>query len=455
MEDRGAILRMPPNFVWGAATAAHQNEGGNDNNQWAAWEQQPGRILAGQTCGRATDWWNLSTAEADFDRAAGLGLNSLRMSLEWSRIEPEENVFDTAALRHYRRMIGLLQERCLEPLVTLHHFTDPAWLAGRGGWENPRVIEYFARFVTKVVDALGDQVNFWCTINEPMVYAYSGYLEGYFPPGARSLRRMLGVLRQMLLAHGRAYRIIHALQNGARVGLAHNMRVLLPADPTNVADQRAVAVLDQIGNLTTLEATLHGRLIPPVGWGQTVSQLLDTSDYIGLNYYTTERAAFDPSRPAELFTRRFYDGGGELSEQTAAGYPYGEINPGGLYLALKRLAAYGKPIYVTENGVPDRDDRVRPRFIATHLAEAWRAIREGVDLRGYYHWTLVDNFEWCEGWQLRFGLFDVDLATGARSPKTSAAVYGRIAQANGVPREVMERVAPLEVVRYFPDGRGA
>jgi beta-glucosidase len=449
MQSDGATLRMPANFVWGAATAAHQNEGDNFKNQWAAWEQQPGRILAGQMAGKTTDWWNLAAAEEDFDRAAELGLNGLRLSIEWSRIEPDEGVFDLSALRHYREMIRLVCARSINPMVTLHHFTDPLWLARRGGWENPKVAQYFGRFVAKVVDALGDQVHLWCTINEPIVYAYSGYLEGYFPPGAHNLARMVNVLRNMLLAHGRAYRVIHSLQNGAQVGLAHNLRVLLPVLPNSDADRRATALLDQIGNRTTLEATLHGRLIWPIGWGQTESQLIDSCDYIGLNYYTAERVAFDMSRPLELFTRRSYDPTTEQSEPTAAGRPYGEINPHGLYLALKRVGAYGKPVYITENGVPDRDDRVRPRFITTHLAEAWRAIQEGVDLRGYYHWTLVDNFEWCEGWQLRFGLFDFDLATGARTPKTSAAVYSRIAQANGIPRQVMEKVAPGEAGKYF------
>jgi beta-glucosidase len=449
MANNSAVLHMPDNFLWGAATAAHQNEGNNDNNQWAAWEQQPGRIHEGQRCGATTGWSNLADAGADFDRAADLGINSLRVSVEWSRIEPEEGIFDRGALDYYQAMVRALRERQIEPMVTLHHFTDPLWLTRQGGWENPSVTDHFARFVTRVVEALGDEVRLWCTINEPIVYAYSGYLEGNFPPGAQSMPRTMNVLRRMLLTHGRIYRLIHTLQNGAQVGLAHNLRVLLPADPNSAADRRATALVDMVANGTTLEAILHGRLVPLIGWGQTVSQLIDTADYIGLNYYTTERVTADPRRPGELFTRRFLDPHGELSEPTAAGTPYGEINPHGLYLALKRLQPYGKPIYITENGLPDRDDSIRPRFIATHLAEAWRAVQEGVDLRGYYHWTLVDNFEWCEGYTLRFGLYDLDLNTGVRTPKASAAVYSRIIQGNGVPRHVLEKVAPGEAQKYF------
>lgn len=443
------MLRFPDGFLWGAATAAHQNEGGNDNNQWAAWEQQPGRIHEGATAGQATGWWDLATAAADFDRAADLGLNSLRLSVEWSRIEPQPGVFDEAALRHYAEMIGLLRVRGIEPMVSLHHFTDPLWLTALGGWENPLITDYFSRFVARVVEALGDQVTLWCTINEPIVYAQGGYLGGSFPPGVNSLPRALKVLRHMLLAHGRAYRTIHRLQNGARVGLAHHMRLFLPANPASAADRRAAALLDQAANRATLEAITHGRLTPLIGAGQQVTQLIDASDYIGLNYYTAVRVAFDPGRPGGLFARQFMDPAAELSEVTPEGEPYSEINPHGIYLALKRLAAYGKPIYITENGLPDREDEIRPRFLATYLAEVWRAIQDGADVRGYYHWTLVDNFEWAAGWSLRFGLIELDPATGARVARPSAAVFSRIAQANGVPRSLLAKVAPASMGEYF------
>lgn len=437
------ILRMPDGFLWGAATAAHQNEGGNRNNQWAAWEQQPGRIHNGDVAGVATDWWNLATAEADFDRAAELGLNSLRLSVEWSRIEPEEGLFDQSALRKYAEMVGLLRARGIEPMVTLHHFTDPLWLTDLGAWENPQVEDYFARFTTRVVEALGDQVTLWCTVNEPIVYAYNGFAGGgLFPPGAGNLRRAFAVLRQMLLAHGRAYRTIHRLQNGARVGLAHNHRVYLPANPASALDRRAAALLDRIANRAVYESFTRGKLLPPLGLGQRVTPLIDACDYIGVNYYTPARVRFDPTAPGQFFAQQSYSPEAELSDVTPAGEAYGEIAPEGLYRALMQAAAYGKPIYITECGVPDHDDDVRPRFLATHLAETWRAIRDGADVRGFYHWTLVDNFEWAAAWSLRFGLFELDPATQERTPRTSAAVYGRMAQANGVPVSLLERVAP-------------
>jgi beta-glucosidase len=446
-----ARLGMPEGFLWGVATAAHQNEGHNVGNQWAAWENQPGRIYAGQRSGRAANWWDLETAAADFDRAADLGLNSLRLSVEWSRIEPEPGVFDRTAISHYREMIGLLSARGLQPMVTLHHFTDPLWLTAAGGWENPAVEEAFVRFTIYVVESLGDLVTLWCTINEPTVYAIEGFLDGYFPPGAKSLRRTLAVMRRMVLTHGRAYRTIHRLQNNARVGLAHHYRLFLPARPERAVDRQAAALLNQVANRCVLEAVTRGRLTPLLGYGQQATHLIDACDYIGLNYYSPVCVAFDPTQPRWLFTRQFLDSTAESTDETPLGQPYSQVEPRGLYVVLKETGAYGKPIYITENGLPDADDDQRPRFIATHLAEAWRALRDGVDLRGYYHWTLVDNFEWAAGWSLRFGLYELDAETGERTPRASSAVYGRIAQANGVPRAVLERVAPQAVPTYFGD----
>jgi beta-glucosidase len=440
------ILRMPAGFLWGAATAAHQNEGHNHNNQWGAWEQQPGRIHEGQRSGKATDWWTLETAAADFDRAAELGLNSIRLSVEWSRIEPEPGVFDQSALRKYAAMMGLLRARGLEPMVTLHHFTDPLWLMEIGGWENPLVEDYFSRFTERVVEALGDQVKLWCTINEPIVYAVGGYLGGSFPPGVNSLRRANAVLRRMLLAHGRAYRTIHRVQAGTRVGLAHHMRLHLPADPTRALDRRAAAVMNQVANRSTLEAITTGKLTPLIGVGQTASHLIDTSDFIGINYYTTILTRFAPTKPQSLLAYTFFDPRAEFSDFDPSGAPYGIIDPRGLYETVKIVAAYGKPIYITENGVPDEDDHLRGRFIATHLAETWRAIQAGADVRGYYHWTLVDNFEWAAAWSLKFGLFSLDLDTGSRTAKPSAALYAQMAQANGIPRSLLETVAPEYVL---------
>jgi beta-glucosidase len=451
-----STLSFPPGFRWGAATASHQNEGGNEANQWAAWEQQPDRIHEGQRSGRATDWWNPASAAADFDRAADMGLNALRVSIEWSRVEPESGEFSREALAHYRDMMRGLRQRGIEPLVTLHHFTDPLWLTAIGGWENPLISDYFARYVTRVVDALGAEVDFWCTINEPLVYAFYGYKDGRFPPGGHSIRRAVNVLRNMLLAHGRAYRTIHRIQNAARVGLAHHMRYFVPANPASALDRKVTAWLDQVANRSTLNAITAGRLTPLLGIGQTVPQLIDASDYIGVNFYSTAHVAFSRLDPGMFFARQYITPHLDPCDQTPDGEPFCEINPQGMYLVLTDLARYGKPIYVTEHGLPDHDDDQRPYVLVTYLSEMWRALQAGADVRGYYHWTLVDNFEWAAGWSLRFGLIDLDPETGARTPRQSAAIYGRIAQTNGIPRSLIERFAPgwLDEVNGWAAGGG-
>jgi len=296
--------------------------------------------------------------------------------------------------------------------------------------------------VTRVVDALGDQVTFWCTINEPIVYACYGYKDGRFPPGATSLRRAVNVLRNMLLAHGRAYRTIHRIQSNARVGLAHHMRYFLPANPASAADRRVTALMDQLANRSTLEAITAGRLTPPIGVGQMVTQLIDTCDYLGLNFYSTAHVAFDRVQPGMFFARQYITPHLDPCDETPEGEPFCEINPEGMYLALTDLAQYGKPIYITEHGLPDSDDNQRPYVLVSYLAEVWRALQAGADVRGYYHWTLVDNFEWAAGWHLRFGLIELDPATGERTPRASAAIYSRIVQSNGVPRTLLALYAP-------------
>ncbi|RPJ01843.1 MAG: glycoside hydrolase family 1 protein, partial [Chloroflexi bacterium] len=181
-------LTFPVDFLWGVATAAHQVEGGDPPNNWTTWEQTPGHIFQDQRAGKACDWWG-GRYEEDFDRAAELNLNALRLSVEWSRIEPTRGKFNSAALDHYNRVIAALRQRGMEPMVTLHHFTDPQWIVDLGGWTNPETVRRYERFARLIMDELGHGVRMWCTINEPMVYATQGYLIGQFPPGQRNLKR--------------------------------------------------------------------------------------------------------------------------------------------------------------------------------------------------------------------------------------------------------------------------
>jgi beta-glucosidase len=432
--NESSPLQFPEGFRWGVATAAHQVEGGNSNNNWWVWEQQSGRIRQGHRSGRACNWWE--DAESDFDRAAELGLDTLRLSVEWSRIEPSLGQFDEWALERYARMLQALHQRGIEPMITLHHFSDPLWLEERGGWENPETIELFTRFAQRTLEALAPYCSLWCTINEPNVYAYNGYVEGVFPPGKSDLITAWRVVRHMMAGHASAYHTIHALQPQARVGFAHNMRAFDPTKPSSPLDRWIVRFVDQTFNRAILTALTEGRWTFPLGLG-TATALRNTLDWIGLNYYTRDLVAFDLSKPQELFQRRFYADGAELLDGG-----FGEFYPLGMYRFLQYLANLGLPIYVTENGIPDNDDDQRPRYLLTHLYQMWRTIQSGAPVVGYYHWTLVDNFEWAEGWTLRFGLFEMDPATQERTARPSARLFADIARNNAITPQAIEIYAP-------------
>ncbi|MFZ1465364.1 MAG: family 1 glycosylhydrolase [Anaerolineae bacterium] len=437
---------FPAGFLWGTATAAHQVEGNNRNNQWWAWEQIPGHIHQNQRSGLACNWWTPGGAEADLDRAQALGQNAHRLSVEWSRLEPSAGVFDPAAFARYREILTALRARGLSAMVTLHHFTNPLWFEAQGAWLNPRSVALFQRFVERVAGELGDLVDLWCTINEPNVVATLGYLVGEFPPGQRSPLAPFRVTRNLLLAHAAAYHAIHRQDSQAQVGLALQLRPFVPARPTARLDRWVARMQDYLFNQSLLTAIRDGVLRPPLGLGETVVALVDSSDFLGINFYTRELVHFDLRVPGDLFGRRSFSPTGEMSDLTSSGAPYSECVPDSLEQLLLQLTPCGKPIYITECGLPDADDDQRPRFLITHLAAVQRAIQAGAPVEGFFHWTLVDNFEWAEGWHLRFGLIELDTATQARQPRASAQTYADICRTNAITPAVVQRDAP-EVFR--------
>lgn len=443
------ILRFPGGFLWGTASASHQCEGGNTNNQWYHWEQQ-GHILSGDICGDATNWWQ--QAEADFERAEQLENNALRLSLEWSRIEPREGDWDSSAIERYRAMLHDLRQRHMVPVVALHHFSEPWWFAERGGFANVDNIQYFVRYVKYVVAHLQDLCDFWITINEPNVYGVLGYLIGSFPPGESDLKRALEVIRNLFQAHIEAFYSISELQPESRIGYCLQYRLFDPARTYWPLDVSAAVLQEESFNWIWLKAAESGRF--PFPFNALLKPLVHaagTRDYHGINYYTREMVSFDATKPSELFAHRFIRPGAIVNDTGLEG-TFGEIYPEGLYRVLKavhRRTRGNKPLYITENGFCDaRDDR-RPRAILEHLAMVHRAINEGIPVRGYLHWTLVDNFEWAEGWSARFGLIELDLATQKRIPRKSASLFGEICRANAITEEIVERYAPEAMSAIF------
>jgi beta-glucosidase len=362
-----------------------------------------------------------------------MGQNAHRFSVEWSRVEPLEGQFDRAALAHYAGVVRTCRDAGMEPVVTLHHFTLPLWLADDGGALASRAPLRFARFAAACAEAFGAEVRWWITVNEPVVLATVGYLRGEWPPGATSVRQSFAALRGLTRMHAAASvalrRVAAAHGWEARISVAHHVRGLRPANPASPLDRLAAAVPDHVFNRWFLRACRSGRLLPPVGLGRRVAGLRDSLDYVGLNYYCDDVLSFDITRPGELFARQGPPPGLPLSTFGWA------IEPDGLRRALHSVAreSGGLPVLVTENGVADRDDELRPGFLVDHLTAVHQAIGEGVDVRGYLHWTAWDNFEWAEGHTQRFGLYAVDPQTLERCPKPSAALYAAICRSRGIP----------------------
>lgn len=428
-------IRFPDDFLWGTATSAHQVEGGNTNNDWWEWEQTKGRIKGGATSQRACDHYN--RYGEDWRLARSLGQNAHRLSVEWSRIEPQEGMWDESALAHYRESLLVMRDEGLQPMVTLHHFTNPRWFVACGGWENERSVRQFTRFVTRVVSQLEDLCTLWVTINEPMVYYYEGYLTRRWPPGKGGPLRGLWTVRNMLRAHAKAYRLIHAMQPAAQVGVAHNMRLFDPLNPRSRLDRAVAAAEDRVFNRVLLWALADGFVRLPLGLGGYWQEAADSLDFVGLNYYTRDMVSFS-LRQATAFCAR---------NTVRAGAPtdlFGwEIYAEGLYRLLMQLADFGKPIYVTESGLADAADEKRPRYIVDIVRAMWRAMQEGAPVKGYFHWSLLDNFEWAEGYSVPFGLVAVDPSDQERTVKHSGRVYQKICQARGVDAD-LGRLYPVE-----------
>ncbi len=449
---RQRALQFPEGFLWGTASSSYQCEGGNTNNQWYRWEQQ-GHILSGESCGRASNWWE--QAERDFDLAEQMENNALRLSLEWSRIEPLEGKWDTAALDRYRAMLIDLRQRHMKPILTLHHFTEPLWFADRGGFAKASNIRFFVRYATRVVQALRDLCDFWLTFNEPNVYATQGYVIGSFPPGEQNFFRGFHVLRNMMQAHVETFYAIRRLQPEGMIGYCLHYRLFDPANPFSPLDQAVSWIQETYFDWAALQAAESGRFTFPLSvFLAPIARAAGSRDYHGVNYYTREMVRFDPGNPSELFGRRFVRPGA-MRNDPGLDNSFGEIYPQGMYRVLKdiyRRTQGNKPIYITENGFSDALDTRRPRAILEHLAMVHRAIGEGIPVRGYLHWTLVDNFEWNNGWVARFGLIELDPPTQQRIPRRSASMFGEICRANAITESIVERYAPEAMDTIFGKG---
>jgi beta-glucosidase len=403
---------FPSSFLWGAATSAHQVEGNNRWNDW--WEyEHSGRLpyVSGEACR------HYELYEQDFDLARSLGHNAHRFSIEWSRIEPAEGQWDSAAIEHYRTVIAALRRRGLEPVVTLHHFTNPAWFARSGGWIRRDSAKLFARYVGLVGQELGSDVRYWLTINEPTVYALQGYINGEWPPLLKqSWIKAAIVLKNLARAHCLACESLHRINDAVKVGFAHNAPYVMPCNPRRRPDRIAATIRDFLLNrafFVLIGASFTRR--------ESTTRYLD---YLGINYYTRAiiRSAGAGTRALLGETCRLdhHTDGGRVSD---IGW---EVYPFGLQMVLRKFSRLGVPLFVTENGIATDDENLRHMFITQHLGQLAEARQAGVDVIGYLYWSLIDNFEWAMGTRPHFGLAAVDPQTYERRARPHVEDFSAI-----------------------------
>jgi len=407
-------------FLWGVATSAYQLEGGPDSD-WAQWEEA-GRLNARhERCGAATG--HARSWKSDLALLPAIGANAYRFSLEWSRIEPSKGHIDGAALEDARRRIEALRALGIEPMMTLFHYTHPAWF-WEYGWDSREGRAAFVRFASRAAEAFGDLVSWHSLVNEPIVFLLGGYLEGVIPPGRRDFALGARALEGMLHGFVEAAALFRSANPAARFGIAHNMLDFAPERPSSWADRRLTAAADRFYNRALLEAMATGEVdlrLPLVGKARfRVADLPRAVDFVGVNYYSRAHLRF-PGRTRLAGEVSYRDRHGR--GLTDLGW---EIHPAGLAAALAAAAEAGRPIVVTENGIATGSDRLRSDFLREHALVVRHALDSGVDVRGYFHWSLLDNFEWLEGFAPRFGLFEVDYATLARRRRPSADLFAEL-----------------------------
>lgn len=409
-------------FLWGASTASHQVDGGT-HNQWSEWEKAQAGILARtakRRLGQLANWDRIAAQSqnpdnyisgtgtghysryaSDFDIIAQLNMNAYRFGIEWSRLEPRPGEWDDAAITHYRDYLAQLKLRGITPVVTLWHWTMPVWFAEQGGFAKRRNVAFFKRYVEKIAELFGDQLTYVVTLNEPNVYTGFGYATGEWPPQKKSPLLALRVYANLAEAHRQAYHILKQANSNVQVGIAAQLSDTRATNPHNICNRIGVAAKLYAWNWWFLNRIRHQQ------------------DFIGVNYYFTE----------------YQDWLGRIKNpQTPVSDLGWYMEPAGIgNLLVQTWQRYHTPLLITENGLADSGDAQREWWISQTMSALEYAVGKGVDLQGYLHWSLLDNFEWAYGWWPQFGLVHVDRATMQRTVRPSARTYAaRIKQYRGL-----------------------
>ncbi len=392
---------FPKDFLWGVATSAYQIESGNNNSNWDAWTEK-------KRFEKVTDILNSNTQYTeDIKLIKSLNLNAYRLSIEWSRVEPQEGKWDIDSINYYKDLITKLQDANIEPFVTLFHFSLPEWMQKKGGFKNRKNIQYYIRFVEFVVENLGNKVKFWITINEPILFGVLSYVSGEWPPGEKNYFAYFKVKRILERAHIEAYIKINKIYKKynwgkPKISIAKNN---IDATTNDTFSEYPMKIYTFLWNYSFLD------------------NIKKYIDFIGINYYFHQKVKLNFLSKEMPFLETIPD---ENVHQKQDVLDW-EIYPKGIYnLTTCLYKRYKKEIYITENGISDTTDSKRSEFIIQHLNFIKKAIDEGIPIKGYFYWTLVDNFEWVWGYKPKFGLAYID--KGKRILKNSAKTYALIAK---------------------------
>ena len=402
---------FPKDFMWGASTASHQVEG-NNYNQWTVWELENAKHLAStahKRLGWLPDWETIkskatepsnyvsgrgvehySRYQEDFDIAKSINLNSLRFGIEWSRIEPNEGEWNQTEIAHYKQYILEMKKRGLKPMLNIWHWTLPVWFCEKGGFKNRSNLSHWRNFVQKVADELLDGVEYVITLNEPNVYASFSYLNAEFPPQEKNFIAMARVYWNLASAHKQAYRILKTKKPKLQIGIAAQLANIQAKRPHNILDSMVTKTMRYVWNWWFLH------------------RISGYQDFIGFNYYFTD----------------YYKGFSRVNPKTPINDMGWYMEPEGIYPLLLRVwARYKTPIIITENGTADQNDIYRQWWVSETIMAMERAISEGVEIHGYFHWSLLDNFEWAYGWWPKFGLISVDRHNSMKRTLRSSALW--------------------------------
>ncbi len=422
-----STAEFPRDFTFGVATSAYQVEGGIEND-WSDWERAGKLKDPNARCGNGVEHW-----ERFFDDIAliqKLGATAYRLSIEWARVEPRRGQFDEAAWAGYRKRLEALVAAGIKPVVTFHHFTHPKWFHTETPWHEPASLGAWSRFAERCAQLLDGLDVMVTTLNEPNVLLLGGYLSGLMPPGISDGRKAFAAMANLVRAHVMAREALRKRGNPAPIGIAQNMLRFAPSRRWHPLDQALTRLADGNYNHAFLEALSTGVLklqMPGFTAGsEAIAGARDSTDFVGVNYYTRAHLKFIASPPFVSF--EFLDK--HSRGLTDIGW---EWFPEGFGETLRQLKRYGKPVWVTENGLDDRQGTRRAAYLHEHLSEILQAIADGVDVRGYLHWSLMDNFEWLEAWDPRFGLYRVDRSTMAREWTPACEYFRRVATTRTLP----------------------